>query len=162
MTSSWRAATLMTGFSLEIRGPSTSMMPTHPSSCVSWRIPALQESNLWVFIKKIKKKYTPVGLEVINTDLYSQINKFNPMGDVIGTGMGEFFFFLSSKAPFINLIDLLHNLIKPTQWIEVKVCHFKLLNAYSQVWRRWCGTETSRWSVSSPKGRRNLLPLQAV
>lgn len=68
-----------------------------------------------MFIKKIKKKYTPVGLEVINTDLYSQINKFNPMGDVIGTGMGEFFFFLSSKAPFINLIDLLHNLIKPTQ-----------------------------------------------
>lgn len=52
--------------------------------------------------------------------MYLQINKFNPMGDVIGSGMGEFF----KSTPLIDVFIL---------YVRGQCVSLKLLNVHSQV-----------------------------
>lgn len=72
-----------------------------------------------------------------------QVNKFNPLGDVIASGMGEFFpkvfqwgFFSWGEGGGYQIPSLLP------------------LSASSQVWRCSCGTETRRWSAIGLRRRR--------
>lgn len=62
--------------------------------------------------------------------MYLQVNKFNPMGEVIGTGMGEFF----RGTSIINVFFI--------WWCWGQI---KMLNVYPQVWQSWSGTGTSHW-----------------
>lgn len=111
-------------FSLEIAEPSTYLTPTQENLCFSCKIRMLQGLNLYVCSEKHLSPETRSSI-LKHWKICPQINKFNPMGDVIGSGMGEF-----SKSSTIidSSVD--------GWWGELKAALLALAGVTVLVWDR--------------------------